>query len=82
MDHGTVKEKKDVLSKLRSNLIWNEEKLNISNKIWIDVYIKGRKKVLSKYPMFEPKNNVGNKEQNALLQASCPVMLRGLDSNQ
>ena len=81
IENGTIKEKKEVLSRLGSNLIWDEENLSISNEKWMDAYINGRKRVLSKYPMFEPKNNVGNKQQKTPFGVPCPVVLPGQDSN-
>ena len=61
IDNGTLKEKKDMMSRFRSNLIWNEENLSICKASWLKRYIKGRKQVLSQYPWFEPKNNQVNK---------------------
>ena len=77
LDNGTIKEKKDMMSRFRSNLIWDEENLNISKVSWLETYIQGRKQVLSKYPWFEPKNNVENKGKNTDLTVLCPTVLPG-----
>jgi site-specific DNA recombinase len=77
INNGTVKQKKDILSRLRSNLVWDEENLSISNVFWMDTYIKGRKEVLSQYPWFEPRNNLVNKRKNTDLTVLCPTMLPG-----
>tara|TARA_B100001179_G_C18586990_1_gene402664 strand:+ start:205 stop:1932 length:1728 start_codon:yes stop_codon:yes gene_type:complete len=37
---GQVKQKRDILQKLQSNFIWNEENLNVSNAKWIDTILK------------------------------------------
>ena len=76
IEHGTIKEKKEVMSRFRSNLIWNEENLNVSNVSWVNKYIKGRKRILSKYPSFEPRNNVANKGKNTDLTVLCPTLLQ------
>lgn len=74
--HGTVKEKKEFMSRFRSNLIWNEENLNVSNASWIDRYINVRKRILSEYTPFEHRNNVVNKGKNTDLTVLCPTLLR------
>lgn len=75
IENGTVNEKKDIMSRFGSNLVWNEENLSVSNDSWMDTYIKGRKQVLSKYPWFEPRNNVVNKGKNTDLTVLCPTLL-------
>lgn len=55
---GSVEAKRNILSKLGSNLVWNEEILNIHNKKSIDALVKGIKGIKSVFPMFEPRNYV------------------------
>jgi site-specific DNA recombinase len=75
IENGTVDEKKDMMSQFGSNLIWNEENLNVSSDSWMNTYIKGRKHVLSKYPWFEPRNNLVKKGKNTDLTVLCPTVL-------
>ncbi len=77
IENGTVKEKKELMSRFRSNLVWNEENLNVSNVSWINKYINGRKRILAKYSPFEPENNLVNKGKNTDLTVLCPTLLPG-----
>jgi len=71
--------KRDLLRLFCSNLVWNEEKLLINKANWLNIFIKGRKTILSKYPVFEPENNVDLKGLNGVLDINCPVMWSLLD---
>lgn len=51
-----VQAKRNIISALGSNLIWNEEKLFIHNKKEINILIEGIKIHKSNYCKFEPKN--------------------------
>lgn len=73
--NGTVKDKKEFMSRFRSNIVWNEENLNVSNVSWIDRYINVRKRILSEYTPFEHRNNVVNKGKNTDLTVLCPTLL-------
>lgn len=68
-------EKKRALEVLSPNLIWNEKNLNVLREKWMNVFIEGRKEVLSKYPQFEPENNVDFKGLNDVLDVKCPTLL-------
>ncbi|MCX6753002.1 MAG: recombinase family protein [Candidatus Nomurabacteria bacterium] len=56
LENGTFESKRSILSRAGSNLVWNEEKLNISNSKAINTLIEGIKHIKLKYPKFEPKN--------------------------
>jgi hypothetical protein len=59
-----VQAKRNILSKLGSNLVWNDEKLLIYNTDEINALINGVKSIKLKYPEFEPKNYAVNKGGN------------------
>jgi hypothetical protein len=54
--NGTLEAKRDLLSRLGSNLVWNDEKLSIYCKRSINILIEGIKRIRVEYPKFEPKN--------------------------
>lgn len=56
METGSIQAKRELLSKLGSNLVWDGEKLLIYNDKAIDKLINGIKGIKSKFPEFEPKN--------------------------
>ena len=58
-----IKAKKEILSKLGSNLVWNEENLFIYNKKSINKLVEGIKGIKSEFPEFEPKNFLVKKAQ-------------------
>ena len=64
LTNGTIMEKRELLTKLGSNLTWNEEKLNVINRISIQTLIDGLKNTRSKKPQFEPKNIVDTSDSN------------------
>ncbi len=75
-----IKAKKEILSKLGSNLVWNEENLFICNKKSINKLVEGIKGIKSEFPEFEPKNFLVNKDLNEKTDEFSPVfstMLRG-----
>ncbi len=76
LENGSVEQKREFMAKLGSNLVWDEENLSVINPKWLDIYIKGRKQVLSEKEWFEPRNNVGNKRENASFETLCPSLLR------
>ena len=74
--------KKDLFELFSSNLVWDEEKLYILKANWLKTYIDGRKTVLQKYPVLEPKNNVENKGLKGVLDIKCPVLWAWLDKTR
>ena len=75
-----MKAKRNILSKLGSNLVWNEEKISIYNSNAINKLVEGIKKAKLEFPKFEPKNYVVNKSLNEKTGLFLPVfstMLRG-----
>mgnify|MGYP000423044069 CR=1 FL=1 len=56
LEKGSMKAKRNILSKLGSNLVWNEEILNVYNKKSVNTLVQGIKSIKSNYPKFEPKN--------------------------
>ena len=81
MKSDAIKPKRSVLSRFGSNLIWNEEKVSIINKKWIDVLVDGLKEARSKKPQFEPKNIVDTSDSNEVFVAVRPILLRDQGSN-
>src|SRR5690606_11868127 len=67
--------KKDLLSTLSSNLIWDEEKLNILRPKWIIEFEKVRKWMLKEYAQFEPEKDVENKGDYTDFGTLCPALL-------
>ncbi|MCX6756193.1 MAG: recombinase family protein [Candidatus Nomurabacteria bacterium] len=54
LQNGSFQSKRNILSKLGSNLVWNDEKLSIYNRKSIEALVKGIKSIKSIYPKFEP----------------------------
>ena len=80
LQKGTMQSKRNVLSKLSSNLVWNEEKLSIYNAKEINKLVEGIKGIKSKFPKFEPKNYQapqGPKEKTDAFSPVFSMMLRG-----
>ncbi|UOY04996.1 recombinase family protein [Muricauda sp. SCSIO 64092] len=77
--NGSLEEKKRVLQEFGSNLLWNEEKLEIIRSKWLTVFEKSRKHILAKNRQFEPEKSVEKKGSNADLRPLCPVLLSYLD---
>jgi DNA invertase Pin-like site-specific DNA recombinase len=77
---GTVQQKRNVLSKLGSNLIWNDKLLTVYNTPEVDALIKGMKRTKLENPWFEPKNcavSVGLNEKTDEFSPVFSTMLRG-----
>jgi site-specific DNA recombinase len=70
-------EKRDFLSKLGSNLVWNEEILNIINTKPIQALIDGIKKAKEENPLFEPSTTLANEDQTDIFNSVCPTLLPG-----
>lgn len=80
LEKGSIQAKRNILSKLGSNLVWNEEKLSIYNSIEINKLVEGIKYIKSIIPEFEPKNFLAIQHSNEKTDAFSPVfstMLRG-----
>lgn len=69
------KTKSSFLSKLGSNLIWDEEKLSIINTKCIQVLIDGLSEAKRKNPQFEPENIVDTSDSNEVFRDIRPIML-------
>ena len=72
--------KRNLLSKLSSNLVWDEKKLSIYNAKEINTLVEGINGIKSKFPEFEPKNYQARKGLNEKTSEFSPVfsmMLRG-----
>ena len=58
LEKGTVQAKRNILSKLGSNLVWNDKILSIYNDISINKLVEGIKLTKALNPKFEPKKYV------------------------
>ena len=56
IENGTPEAKRNFLSELGSNLVWNDEKLSIYSRKSIEKLIEGIKRIKLEFPKFEPKN--------------------------
>jgi site-specific DNA recombinase len=56
IENGTIEAKRNFLSELGSNLVWNDEKLSIYSRKPIEKLIEGIKRIKLEFPKFEPKN--------------------------
>ena len=83
-DSDDIEEKRVVMSKLGSNLVWNEKELNVYNRKSIQKLIDGIKSIKQKHGEFEPKNflaNKGQKEKTELVNSVFSTMLPRQGSN-
>jgi len=55
IEKGTLEAKRNILSRLGSNLVWNDEKLSIYSRKSINTLVEGIKGIKSEFPKFEPK---------------------------
>ena len=79
LENGSKQAKRNVLSKLGSNLVWDDKNLMIYNDIAIDKLVEGIKRTKAENPKFEPKNYVVNKrsyEKTGLFLPVFSTMLR------
>lgn len=74
--HGSVQQKRNTLSKLGSNLIWDEESLRICNTFEVDTLIRAMQRATSENPEFEPENISDLTDQNGVFRAVSPSLLR------
>ncbi len=82
LENGTVQAKRNILSRLGSNIVWNEKNLSIYNDKSINRLVEDIKGIKIKNPMFEPKNYVANeglKEKTEPLNSVYSMMLQWLD---
>jgi site-specific DNA recombinase len=77
MQSDVVEAKRSILSRLGSNLVWNEEKVSVINKKWVDVLAAGLREAKFKNPKFEPKYSEANKDKTDAFASVCPILLRG-----
>ncbi|MFA7315594.1 MAG: recombinase family protein [Candidatus Paceibacterota bacterium] len=75
LQSGLVKNKRIVLAKLGSNLIWNEEILDIINTKPIQKLIDGLNQAKAKNPKFEPESIIDTSERNEVFKDVCPTLL-------
>lgn len=81
LEKGGMQAKRNILSRLGSNLVWNEENLSIYNDIAIEKLVDGIKIAKSENQKFEPKNCVVNKglnEKTEVFSSVFSTMLRVL----
>ena len=81
MQSDDVKSKRVVLSRLGSNLIWNEEKVSITNTKWMNILIEGLKEAKLKNPKFEPRFCEADKDKTEVFASVRPTLLRRQGSN-
>ncbi|MFZ2728684.1 MAG: recombinase family protein, partial [Minisyncoccia bacterium] len=55
LENGTLQAKRNILSRLGSNIVWNEKELFIYNDISINKLVECLKGIKVENPMFEPK---------------------------
>lgn len=80
---GSIQAKRNMLSRMSSNLVWNEENLSIYNSKAINTLVNGMKGIKSEFPEFEPKNFLTAQGLNEKTSNILPVfstLLRGLNS--
>ncbi len=84
LQSGTVQQKRNILSQLGSNLIWNDIELSIHNDIAVETLVEGIKRAKLINFKFEPENCVvysGPKEKTEVFSSVFSTMLRWQDSN-
>ncbi len=80
MKLGESAEKRQALVNLCSNLLWNGEKLSISNVKPINGLMECLKRAKAANPLFEPSIWVDTKGSNAVFADVRPELLRGVDA--
>jgi site-specific DNA recombinase len=79
LENGAIQAKRNILSKLGSNLVWNDKNLSIYNDISINKLVECIKGIKEKNTWFEPKNYVdikGPKEKTEPLNSVYSILLR------
>jgi hypothetical protein len=77
LKNGLTKNKRAMFTKLGSNLIWNEEILNIINAEPMQKLIDGLNEAKQKNAEFEPNSIVDTSERNLVFEDIRPILLRG-----
>ncbi|MEN9338601.1 MAG: hypothetical protein RI945_326 [Candidatus Parcubacteria bacterium] len=80
LENGTLEGKRSFLSSLGSNLVWNDEILNVYSRKSINKLVEGIKRIKVEFPEFEPKNFLVNKSLKEKTDEFSPIfstMLRG-----
>jgi hypothetical protein len=87
-ENGSIKDKREILLKSQSNLIWDEKNLYISRPSWLEAYINGVKRLKQEIATIEPKINdkkaLKNKDfssMNTYNFEEKTFLLRSLESN-
>lgn len=78
--NGSIQAKRNILSKLGSNLVWDDKNLSIYNDIAVNKLVEGIKRAKAINPEFEPRNYVVSKGLNKKTGPFDPafsMMLRG-----
>ncbi len=76
IENGTVEAKRRVLSRLGSNLIWDEKELRISNRKSVQALVNGLNRVRAENPWFEPEKTLADKDESGAFAALRPALLR------
>jgi len=74
-DKGTKKQQRELIGRLRSNLTWNEQELNIINTKSVNALIEGIKRSHTEIERFEPKNTLDIQECFQDFKDKCPSVL-------
>ncbi|MBU1727798.1 hypothetical protein KKA39_00570, partial [Patescibacteria group bacterium] len=80
IERGTLEAKRNILSRLGSNLVWNDEMLSIYSRKSINTLVEGIKGIKSEFPKFEPKKYQvpqGSNEKNRAFDPIFSTLLRG-----
>ena len=80
LEKGSMQAKRNILSRLGSNLVWDDENLSIYNDIAVNKLVEGIKCAKAINGEFEPKNYVvfkGLNEKTDRLKPVFSTMLRG-----
>ena len=77
MQTGTIEAKRRILSKLGSNIVWDEQKLSVVNKKSVQALIDGLNRAKRKTPQFEPENNKADKDETEVFASVRPSLLLG-----
>lgn len=78
--NGDIEQKRMVLARFQSNLIWDEEKLSIYKPKWLETLIFGLNEVNAEIRVIEPKKNLINQYDLQGLKDSLPALCRMWDT--
>ena len=84
LEEGTTEQKRNILSKLGSNLVWDDKELIIRNDSGIEKLVESIQRNKELNPEFEPKNEVdfkGLNEKTEPFGSVFSIMLPRQDSN-